>query len=210
MVVLAWQNPALWSALVPLGGYLMVVGLAQMRRRPVVLTGFWDSLLLMVAVSGLLVVGPLALLRPGLGESPWAWVILGLLTSLVIAVSLLVSRPRLVIYNATLEQVRPLVAEITVMLDPAARWAGESASLPGRGLQLHLEDSGPLRVVSVWVMGQRNTPEAWGDFCRLMRRECRRLRGRSNPWAVAFLGAGLSVWAVSVALALGLNAMLLD
>ena len=48
-------------------------------------------------------------------------------------------RPRLVVYNITLEQLRPLLADVVARLDSEARWAGESLVMPQLGVQLHLE-----------------------------------------------------------------------
>ena len=52
----------------------------------------------------------------------WGEVILLLVYALVVAVCILFARPRLLIYNATIEQVRPLVAQ-NAAVDPAVRWA---------------------------------------------------------------------------------------
>ena len=100
---------------------------AHLRRRPLAVTGVFDGVMLAAAVSGLAVVGPLALLVPVTGGSPWSWPVLAFLFALCVAVCVLVSRPRMVVYNITVEQFRPLVAEVVSSLDPKARWAGESA-----------------------------------------------------------------------------------
>ena len=54
----------LWAALVPLAAYLITVGVVHLRRRPVTVSGQVDALLLAAAVSGFVMVGPLALLQP--------------------------------------------------------------------------------------------------------------------------------------------------
>lgn len=40
---------------------------------------------------------------------------------LVVALCVLVSRPRLIVYNISVEQIRPLVAQVASDLDPQAR-----------------------------------------------------------------------------------------
>ena len=77
-------------------------------------------------------IGPLVAIQPLLGGSPWGEVILLLVYALVVAVCILFARPRLLIYNATIEQVRPLVAQNAAAVDPAVRW-GESVALPTLG-----------------------------------------------------------------------------
>jgi hypothetical protein len=196
------HSPAPWIALLPLGCYLLGLAWAHLRRRPLAVSGVFDGVMLAAAVSGLAVVGPLALLVPVTGGSPWSWPVLAFLFALCVAVCVLVSRPRLVVYNITVEQFRPLVAEVVSALDPGARWAGESAALPGRGFQLHIEGNGPLRTVSVVNVGERSSPEGWGEFTRRLRRAVRGLRVRRSPWGGLFacFGGGLLVSAMWLAI----------
>jgi hypothetical protein len=196
------HSPAAWIALLPLGCYLIGLAWAHLRRQPLAVSGVFDGVMLAAAVSGLAVVGPLALLVPVTGGSPWSWPVLAFLFALCVAVCVLVSRPRLVVYNITVEQFRPLVAEVVSTLDPKARWAGESAALPDRGFQLHIEGNGGLRTVSVVNVGERSSPEGWGEFTRRLRRAVRGLRVRRSPWGMLFgcLGCGLIVAATWLAI----------
>ena len=195
-------TPAPWIALLPLGCYLLVLAWAHLRRRPLAVTGVFDGVMLAAAVSGLAVVGPLALLVPVTGGSPWSWPVLAFLFALCVAVCVLVSRPRMVVYNITVEQFRPLVAEVVSSLDPKARWAGESAALPDRGFQLHIEGNGALRTVSIVNVGERSSAEGWGEFTRRLRRAVRGLRVRRSLWGPLFacLGCGLLVAATCLAI----------
>jgi hypothetical protein len=128
--------------------------------------------------------------------------VLAFLFVLCVAVCVLVSRPRMVVYNITVEQFRPLVAEVVSSLDPKARWAGESAALPDRGFQLHIEGNGALRTVSIVNVGERSSAEGWGEFTRRLRRAVRGLRVRRSPWGALFacLGCGLLVAATCLAI----------
>ena len=187
----------------PLGCYLLGLAWAHLRRRPLAVSGVFDGVMLAAAVSGLAVVGPLALLVPVTGGSPWSWPVLAFLFALCVAVCVLVSRPRMVVYNITVEQFRPLVAEVVSALDPAARWAGESAALPGRGFQLHIEGNGPLRTVSVVNVGERSSPEGWVEFTRRLRRAVRGLRVRRSPWGGLFGCFGCGMLLAALWLAIG-------
>ena len=195
--------PALWIAILPLGCYLLGLAWAHLRRRPLAVSGVLDGALLAMAVSGLAMVGPLALLMPVTGGSPWSWPVLAFLFALCVAVSVLVSRPRMVVYNITVEQFRPLVAEVVSSLDPKARWAGENAALPERGFQVHIEGNGSLRTVSVVNVGERSSPEGWGEFTRRLRRAVRGLPVRRSPWGGLFAGLGCGLIAVATWLAIG-------
>jgi len=190
--------PAPWIAILPLGFYLLGLAWAHLRRRPLAVSGIFDGAMLAMAVSGLAMVGPLALLMPVTGGSPWSWPVLAFLFALCVTVCMLVSRPRMVVYNITVEQFRPLVAEVVSSLDPKARWAGESAALPERGFQLHIEGNGSLRTVSVVNVGERSSPEGWGEFTRRLRRAVRGLPVRRSPWGGLFAGLGCGLIAVAI------------
>jgi hypothetical protein len=66
---------------------------------------------------------------------------------------LLLLRPRLVIYNISVDKLRPILAEIVSELDPNARWAGDSLVLPGLGVQLYVDHFAAFRNVSLISAG---------------------------------------------------------
>lgn len=195
----------LGAAFLPLGVYLLALGWVHLRRRPLAIAGVWDGILLGASLVGLVTVGPIALLRPAAGGSAWSWSMLILGFCLVVALCVLVSRPRLIVYNISLEQLRPLVAEVAADLDPQARWAGETVALPTRGLQVHLDGDGSLRAVSLIGVGRRSAHEGWSEFSRRVRQASRRLRVRASPWGALFAGVGaafviLASWSIAATL----------
>lgn len=198
---IALTDVPLWAALVPVAAYLVAVGCLHLRRRPVALSGHVDVALLTLGIAGMVIAGPLALLQPGVGTSAWTAAVLLLGFAVVVAGAVLAARPRMVIYNVGLDQMRPVVASVAAGLDPTARWAGETAALPARGLQVHLDERGPARTVSVIAAG-RTSAEAWAEFSRRLRRAIRTIRVRPSPWAWAFLSAGFAVAGASAWLAL--------
>lgn len=187
----------LWAAMLPLAGYLLVLAWMHLRRRPCVVSGTWDGVLLAAAIAGLALAGPLALVRPAFGGSGWGWVIMLLLLGLVVAVCILAARPRLVVYNISAEQLRPLVAEVVAGLDPEARWAGASVVLPSRRLQLHVDGTTTMRCPSIIAVGERAALEAWADFSRRLRQSAGRMRVRRSPWAAVFVAAAAAVLAAA-------------
>jgi broad specificity phosphatase PhoE len=198
---IALTEVPLWAALLPVAAYLVAVGCLHLRRRPVALSGHVDVALLTLGIAGMVIAGPLALLQPGAGTSAWTTAVLLLGFAVVVAGAVLAARPRMVIYNVGLDQMRPVVASVAAGLDPTARWAGETAALPARGLQVHLDERGPARTVSVIAAG-RTSAEAWAEFSRRLRRAIRTIRVRPSPWAWAFLTAGFAVALASAWLAL--------
>lgn len=192
----------LWAAALPLGCYLMALGVVHLRRRPLAVSGAVDSVCLaaglsgclVAGLSGLAIAGPLAVLGPAVGVMRWSWAVTGALAVLVLAMAILVSRPRLVVYNATVEQLRPAVAEVVLALDPSARWAGETVAMPARGLQVHIDGGSSMRNVTLVALGQRPSPEGWGEFTRRLRGSIGLLRVSSSPWSGMFFVAGIATF----------------
>jgi len=191
----------LWIALVPLAIYLLVIATFHVRSCPTAVPGHWDLVLLALTVAGLGLGGPLALLQPAGVAGAWRWAVPLVTLALMVAVAMLASRPRLVIYNATGEHVRPVVAAVAAELDPGARWAGETVALPDRGVQVHLDAAGGMRTVSLVAVGSRASPEAWAEFSRRIRREVATLRVRASPWAAVFTALAAGVLALALWLA---------
>lgn len=183
----------LWAALPPLGLYLLALGRLHLRRRPTAISGAWDFVFAATSVAGFAVVGPLALVAPATAGPSWTMLMFLLVFVLLAAIGVLALRPRIVVYNITLDQLRPVVAEVTGGLDTSARWAGESAALPSRDLQIHLDGRGGMRTVSVIAVGSRTSPEGWAEFSRRLRQAVRHLRVRPSPWSAVFLAAGILV-----------------
>ena len=196
---LAVDGLPVWIALLPLGVYLIVVGWLHLRRRPIAVPGGWDLAALAAGLSGLLLAGPLPLLQPAVGMTGWGSLLSAGGLILMITAGILSTRPRLVVYNVTPEQLRPVLSEVVARLDASARWAGDSVVLPARGLQVLMDGRGLGRCVSVATVGGRSSPESWAEFTRQLRRASRRLRVRRNPWGAVVAGLG----AVMVALACG-------
>lgn len=191
----------LWAALLPPAAYLLGIAVLHLRGRPTAVPGGIDLAALLTAVAGLAVAGPLELVQPLSVRGLWRLVLPLVLVALLVALALLATRPRLVVYNASIEQLRPLVAQIAAALDPTARWAGETVALPGRGLQVHLDGRGSMRCVSLVAVGSRTSPEAWAEFGRRVRRAAAGVRVRANPWAALFGGLGAGLVAVAAWLA---------
>jgi uncharacterized membrane protein len=193
----AGMAPPTWTGFVPLGIYLLALGVVHLRRRPLAISGPLDSVALAGGLVGLLLIGPIPLLEPAVDAGPWGWVLLVIVGLTVLAVGVLASRPRLVVYNVSLEQMRPIVAEVVLGLDPSTRWAGDTAALPSRGIQVHVE-RGAMRSVSLVAIGPRPSPEAWGEFCRRLRRAVGGLRVRSSPWTGLFILLGVCLLSAAI------------
>ena len=113
-------------ALGPVAVYLLLLGAVNLSRRPLLVSGVCDAAAVALAVSGLVIVGPIELFVP-LGAvvqvGPYVWLLLLALYGLCVALALLLLRPRLVIYNISVNKLRPVLATLVEQLDTDARWA---------------------------------------------------------------------------------------
>jgi hypothetical protein len=188
-------------ALVPVAAYALVLALVNARRRPFLTSGGSDLAALGVAISGLMFVGPLELFRPEAATREFGnyiWLFLLSLYWLGLVLVLLLARPRLVIYNTSSEELRPLLAEAAGRLDPEARWAGNHLTLPTLDVHLHLDSLDIMRNVSLVSSGSQQNIDGWRRLARELRRSLASVRTRRSPRVIALLGVSLALLAVSV------------
>ena len=188
-------------ALVPLAAYLLLLALVNLRRRPFATSGGSDLSALGVALSGLAFVGPLELFRPEAATAEFGnyiWPILLGFYWLWVLLAVLLARPRLVVYNVSMEELRSVLAEAASRIDTASRWAGNSLSLPTLGVQLHLESFDLMRNVSLVASGSRQNLDGWRQLARELVTSLRPVRVKPNPRGVGFLLVALLLMAASL------------
>jgi hypothetical protein len=148
----------------PVAIYFFVLAALNRSPHPRVVTGPQDGLALALALFGLVVVGPMELFFPVAASMLWGgyvWLMLGLLYALVVLFLLITLSPRLIIYNVTYQRLRPLLAELAPSLDAEARWAGNSLSLPGLGVQFYIDEVPRMSNVSLIATGGGQDPQGW-------------------------------------------------
>jgi hypothetical protein len=192
-------------ALVPIAAYMLLLAIVNVRRRPFLTSGGSDLAALGVALSGMVFVGPLELFRPEAATREFGnyiWLFLILFYWLWLLLAVLVARPRLVIYNTSLEELRPVLAEAAGRLDPAARWAGNHLTLPALGVHLHLDSLDIMRNVSLVSSGGRQEIDGWRRLARELARSLEHVRVKRNPRCVGLLIVSLVLFVLSVMLML--------
>jgi hypothetical protein len=186
----------------PVAVYLLGIGVANLRRRPTLVSGMRDMAALALALVGLVMVGPMELWFPESAAlhflGPLVWAPLAALYALCVVLVLLSMRPRLVIYNISTEELRRVLAETVESLDPEARWAGDALSLPGLGVQLHVDAAGFKRCVSLVASGPGQNHLGWQRLHRAMAEPVKKLRVTRNPRGLLFLLIGLAGSAILV------------
>lgn len=160
--------------LTPLAMYLLAIGWLNLRRRPTLVSGTRDSLAMAIALSGLMLVGPLELFMPMDAANFFGglvWLLLITFYVLVATFIVLGQRPRLVVYNVPADVLRPLLAKVAIGMDPDARWAGDSLSMPGMNVELRLETAPLFRNVTLVANNDRQSFNDWKRLEGNLRRE---------------------------------------
>lgn len=136
----------------PLAIYLLLLGLINLSRRPHVVSGTRETLAMGLALMGLVTVGPMQLFMPQeaaarFGE--FVWLLLVGFYVLCLAMVIILSRPRLIVYNISIEQLRGILDETARRLDPDTTWAGQGVSMPLARIHLQMDAFAPLGNVSL-------------------------------------------------------------
>jgi hypothetical protein len=179
-------------ALGPLSIYLLLVGAINLSRRPLLVSGARDTAALGMGLCGLLFVGPIELLLPKAAivafTAPYVWLMLLLMYALGLSLWVLLSRPRLVVYNIGLDEFRPLLAEVIDTLDKDARWAGGSLYLPRLHVELFLDQNVATRNVSLIATGQRQSYLGWRQLEQALAARLRSAESPPNLWGLGMAG----------------------
>jgi hypothetical protein len=187
-------------ALGPVSVYLLLIGRINLARRPFLTTGVRDACAMAVATTGLMMAGPMQLFMPAGSAArlgAWIWLpLMGLylLTALLVA---LLMRPRLLIYNVTTEQLRPVLESVASQLDGERRWAGGSLLLPTRGLQLVVEAAPAMRHVQLIAAGcSQQDLNSWRQLELALKQALRSIEVRPNPRGISLLLFGVLIGAL--------------
>ncbi len=187
-------------AIVPLAVYLATLGLLNLRHYPFVTTGPRDIAALGIGIMGLVIVGPLELFFPegaAIRFGPFVWVLLIIFYGLCVSLIVLLLRPRIVIYNTTIDQVRPLLTEIAKRMDQKSRWTSDSMIIPNRKIHFHLEAVDWLCNVQIIATGNRQSYEGWRELEVQLRNATRTTRVPPSILGVGLLSIALGFAFVS-------------
>jgi hypothetical protein len=176
--------------------YLLLVAAINLARRPFVLSGGRETLALCLTAAGMIWVGPVDLLAPLAvvdTYGPYVWLILGLLYGLCALLWALIERPRLSIYNASLNAVRDALAETAPTIDPAVRFDEDAWHFPTLGVQLHLDGFPAMRHVTLTSIGERQSLQGWWILEQALRPALASRAARPNLGGAALFVLGLAL-----------------
>lgn len=177
-------------AIAPLAVYLLMLGLLNLRRRPFLTTGARDAATLGIGIIGFVIAGPMELFFPEGAASrfgPWVWLLLVIFYGLCVSLLVLLMKPRLVIYNMSMEEIRPILTKIAMELDPKSRWLDDALVIPRLKIHMHVEAVEWLRNVQMMAGGNHQSVEGWKRFERELAKTLHKIKVGPNVMGVPFL-----------------------
>ncbi len=187
----------------PLAVYILMLAILNLSKRPFITTGARDIAALGIGISGLVIAGPMELFFPEGAAArfgPWVWLLLIVFYGLCISLTVLLMRPRLVIYNIAVEQLRPMLTEIAMKADTNSRWTGDAMIIPKLGVHFQVEATNWLRNVQLTASGNKQNFEGWATLEVRLKAETMKTSVRPNSWGIvlgivsAFLAVTSCAW----------------
>ena len=185
----------------PLGVYLLLIGLINLRRRPFVTTGTRDAAAMGIAIAGLVIAGPMELFFPESAAGrfgSWVWVLLIAFYGLCVSLTVLLMRPRIIVYNLGPQRLRPILGDIAIRLDSKARWSGDSLLLPSLDVHMQLEGNGWSSNAQLVSVGDKQRFENWRLVEKELREQLSTMRSETVVFGVALVSAAITLAAISV------------
>tara|TARA_R110002049_G_scaffold2750_2_gene21563 strand:+ start:381984 stop:382664 length:681 start_codon:yes stop_codon:yes gene_type:complete len=128
-------------ALVPLIGYLSLMGLIRVSGNTLITSGARDIAALGLAISGLVAVGPAELFFPMAAATafgPFVWIVLIIFYALCVTLVAMTAKPKLVAYGRTAEEMYPLLLTAAQQIDADAVGDDEQMQVELPGAKVHL------------------------------------------------------------------------
>lgn len=201
-------NAEICFFLFPPAIYLLLLAKINMGKRPCIINGATDRILLGLALAGPILVGPFRFLP--LGETFAFWGLFNLeplvwalfLFTLIATICLFAARARrkIVIYNIDPDAVGPLLRSMAEDADPSHHQLGNSLYLPALGIQFYVESTVRMRNVELVATTRSQDPAEWARLETALRKSAATLPETARrpwfPWLFALVGAGLFLLAL--------------
>ena len=183
-------------AAVPLAVYLLLIGLLNLRRRPFVTSGARDAAAVGIGVCGLMIAGPMELFMPQAAAAQYGslvWVMMLSFYGLIVSLTVLLMRVRIVVYNINAEQLRPILTKIALQFDKSSRWSGDGLLIPAKEIHLHLEPSLWNRSVQLTASGIAQGYEGWNELESELKKAVQTIESRPSLFGINLLVSSLAL-----------------
>jgi Ca2+/Na+ antiporter len=178
----------------PLAIYLVLLGLINLQRRPLVISGTRETLSLGLALMGLVIVGPMQLFMPQEAATrfgQFVWILLLGFYVLCLTLIIILSRPRLVVYHISPEDLRLALDAAARRIDAETTWAGKTVSLPLARVHLHVESFPPLGNVALLATSDDQSASGWRRLELSLRETLRETTVAAGPHGFWMLLCGV-------------------
>lgn len=185
-----------YVAATPLALYLLVIGAIHLRRRPLLIGGARDTLALMLAVAGLLAVGPLELFMPEHAATRFGavvWLLFLGLYVLVMVLALTGQRPQWVIYHVAPEDALTAIETACQEADPNFFLVGNTLYSPKLDVELRIQAGRRWRTT---VVSAARTPslDVWRQLERGLSQTLASVACRPTWIGPVLVAAALALW----------------
>jgi hypothetical protein len=183
-------------ALGPLAIYLLLLGAINLASRPLVVSGTRELVAIGLAVSGMVIVGPMQLFMPQEAAARFGmmvWALLVCFYVLCLTLLVMVMRPRLIVYNTSLDQLQPVLRELAGKLDHESVWAGRALSMPQWKVHLLVENFAPLCNVSLVATTSAQSASGWRRLESALREAVRQVPVTRRSHGLWLALCGLSI-----------------
>jgi hypothetical protein len=183
-------------AMIPLGTYLVVMGMIRFKKSPTVISRPLDVLLLGMACCGLVAIGPLELFFPRAAFSVvgnWVWLVLLSLYALLVLLIAFHVPPGIVIYGASKEIVRSFIqngyAERAVVIE----WLGDSFRSETLDIHAQIEEAGWSSVCHIKSIGKSQNIAEWITLDRSLHQTLASIKPAGRQSGLTWCGIGLAI-----------------
>lgn len=182
-------------ALLPLATYLLLLGAIRLIGRPLVTTGTRDGAALALAISGLVVVGPMQLFFPAAAASSlgwWVWMLLALLYFFGVTLLLFSFPQRIIIYGVRPADVLPPLEAAARMVDPTTTSDPErmQVALEERRVRLRIEPLGRTDAIAIEAFEKHLHSQFWDHLLRELRARTGAMRRPPSLGGAGMLATG--------------------
>lgn len=202
-------------ALLPLISYLALLSLIRLSGHVLVTTGGRDIAALAVAISGLVMVGPIELFFPRTAATVFGanvWIALGIFYALCVTLLALMSRPKLVVYGRTPADVFPALLAAAQAIDPAA--TGDATALqvylPASHLRLRADGQRFVDYAEIVAFEANAPPAFWSQLLGQLRVQVAAAPARVPRRGFAMLLSALALTAILLWQSFGNQALLVQ
>ncbi len=183
-------------AVLPLGTYLLVIGMLRLRRSPTVISRPLDVLLLGMACGGLVAIGPLELFFPRAAFSVvgnWVWLVLLSLYALLVLLIAFHVPAGIVIYGASKETVRSTIEAIYAERSFDIEWLGDSFRSVALNIHAQVEEAGWSSVCQIKSVGKTQNITEWIDLDRSLHQRLAAVKPTGHKSGLTWCGIGLMI-----------------